>query len=189
MINSFDITILKFFSELQTPGWLDSIILFWTNNIQEALIRVVIILLFFKKTRKSALIAFFAMCLSPALVEGVFKELFRRLRPYDLYEWAKLIGRPSPTFSFPSGHSSFAFAVATGLSFYKKRPIQIGLFVMAAFTAFTRVYISIHWTTDVLAGAACGILCGWVGCYLVNQMIEIWKIEIIGSKNDKNILN
>lgn len=176
MINDFDTIILRFFTKLQTPGWLDSIILFWTDNIRIVLVRVIIILLFFKKTRKSAWIAFLAIYLSPILVDEILKDSFRRIRPYEIYEWAKLIGRPAATFSFPSGHSSFAFAAATGLSFYKKRSIQIGVFAMAAFTAFTRVYIGVHWTTDVLAGAVSGILCGWAAYYVVNLIIELWRI-------------
>ncbi len=173
MVNGFDTAILKFFADLATPAWLDAFMLFWTNYVQQALMVLVIVLMFFKKTRKAGITGFIAMFLSPLIIEGFLKNMIGRVRPYDQFEWAKLLGDPSETFSFPSGHASFAFALATGLSFGQKKWIKIALFASAALTAFTRVYISIHWTTDVICGAALGITCGFIAKFIVDNVSKL----------------
>lgn len=173
MINGFDTAIVRFFSELNTPGWLDGMVMFWTDYVQQILILAAIGCMFFKKTRKIGITAFLSMFLSVLFIEVFFKNIFDRIRPYDVYEWAKLIGDPSPTFSFPSGHTSAAFSAAMGFSYYmKKRWPKVLLFVAAAITGFTRIYISIHWTTDVLAGAINGILCGILAGLIVGKIYK-----------------
>lgn len=142
----------------------------------QALLILCIVFMFFKKTRKSAIAGFIGVFFSALLVELVWKGMFDRIRPYDAFAWAKLIGEPSDTFSFPSGHASAAFAVATGFSWFQKKwwP-RILFFASAVLTAFSRVYISIHWTTDVLAGAVNGILCGLLATLVVTQVSNLFS--------------
>lgn len=175
MENALDVAVLRFFGALNPPAWLDGAILLWTDYIQQALMVLVIVLLFFRKTRKSALIALIALFLSTLTVEALWKNLFERVRPYDLYQWARLIGEPSPTFSFPSGHTSIAFAVAGGLWLGSPKWARNTLVCAAILTGFSRVYISIHYTTDVLAGAANGTLCAVAAYFVVKGLYALGR--------------
>jgi undecaprenyl-diphosphatase len=93
------------------------------------------------------------------LVNGVIKSFFRRRRPV----WEALDPRPhrlrTPlSSSFPSGHASAAFTAATLLA--EDNPMAPVYYVAAAFVALSRVYVKIHHASDVLAGAATGLVLG-----------------------------
>jgi len=89
------------------------------------------------------------------------KRIFCRTRPRDIepHCWAQIMTRDR--FSFPSGHSTTAFAVALSLgSFYPE--IMPLLLVLAANVAISRIVVGMHFLSDVLAGSAMGALLGYV---------------------------
>ena len=99
------------------------------------------------------------VCLAAFAVERaiyfVTKNLFKRDRPPQAIPGFKSIVQPSDQFSFPSGHSSAAFMMATIGSIFVPAAI-IPLFVWATFVAFSRVLLGVHFPTDTLAGATLG---------------------------------
>jgi undecaprenyl-diphosphatase len=93
------------------------------------------------------------------LVNGVIKSFFRRSRP----TWTAVTPRPHRlrrprSSSFPSGHASAAFTAATLLA--EDDPLWPLYYAAAAFVASSRTYVKIHHASDVLAGAATGIVLG-----------------------------
>jgi len=102
---------------------------------------------------------------SIAVTEGVLlfhivKRIFRRTRPSDIepHCWARTVTRDR--FSFPSGHSTTAFAVALSLgSFYPE--IMPVLLVLAINVAVSRVIVGMHFLSDVLVGSGMGALLGY----------------------------
>jgi undecaprenyl-diphosphatase len=89
------------------------------------------------------------------------KRVFCRTRPRDIepHCWAHIVTRDK--FSFPSGHSTTAFAVALSLgNFYPE--IMPLLLILAANVAISRVIVGMHFLTDVLAGSGIGALLGYV---------------------------
>jgi undecaprenyl-diphosphatase len=95
------------------------------------------------------------------LIFNCVKRLFCRTRPRDIVPhcWANIVTRDR--FSFPSGHSTTAFAVALCLgSFYPE--IMPVLLVLAANVAVSRVIVGMHFMTDVLVGSGMGALLGYV---------------------------
>lgn len=113
------------------------------------------LLLLRKKTRRGAV--FLLLCLLCATVLGsvVLKHLVLRPRPYTVVDQLILLIPPEHTTSFPSGHScsSVASALALTLAFGKK---GAWAFLPAALIAFSRLYVGVHYLTDVLCGAALG---------------------------------
>lgn len=90
----------------------------------------------------------------------LLKRLSHRKRPCEVEQhcWASLL--PPDEFSFPSGHSITAFAVAVCLgSFYPE--ILVGLLFMAASIAVSRIVLGMHFLSDVIAGSAIGVLLGF----------------------------
>jgi undecaprenyl-diphosphatase len=63
--------------------------------------------------------------------------------------------------SFPSGHALFFFAIATVLFCFNKR-VGVLAFIAAAVMAIARVYVGVHWPSDILGGAVIGMLTGWL---------------------------
>ena len=120
---------------------------------------VAALLLIFKKTRKagvSVLIAYLAVFLIGQLA---LKNLFSRPRPCQMDEaFALLVARPSSS-SFPSTHSAWAFGAATAI-FMQHRKMGVAAYVVAALIGFSRLYMFLHFPTDVLFGMVLGIALG-----------------------------
>jgi len=90
-------------------------------------------------------------------VASLLKLAIPRERPPHVYlHPAPLVTDPH-SHSFPSGHAATSFACATMLAWLYPRG-AVGFYVLAAAIAFSRVYVGVHWPTDVAAGAAVGVL-------------------------------
>jgi undecaprenyl-diphosphatase len=113
--------------------------------------------------------AFGAGALAAALAIVTFKLIkrtVRRKRPCHIepHCWSMLL--PPDQFSFPSGHSMTAFAVAVSVgTFYPA--IAAGLLACAACVALSRILLGMHFLSDVVAGAALGTGLGWLACAIV----------------------
>ena len=112
----------------------------------------------------SALVAFpIERCLYHLL-----KQSLKRDRPYNKIDDVHFRVRPPDEFSFPSGHTTSAFLMMTLLStFFQVPAIQVGAFVWASMVGIARVYLGVHYPTDVLAGALLGILTAEIGMWYV----------------------
>ena len=129
------------------------------------------LLLIFKGTRKagiSVLIAYLAVYL---LGQIVLKQLISRPRPCQIDQtFAMLVARPSSS-SFPSTHSAWAFGAATAI-FMQHRKLGAAAYAVAALIAFSRMYMFLHFPTDVLFGTALGIALGVLAHWITKAL---WK--------------
>lgn len=102
-----------------------------------------------------------------ALVNNVFfKPLCDRERPCDTYQNIPLLIKRPMGSSFPSGHAATSFASATALFFMDPRIGMIALFV-AFIIAFSRLYLFVHYPTDILIGMVSGVACSLAGIQIV----------------------
>ena len=134
-----------------------------------------VLLLIPKKTRRTGLLSLLSLLCAHLLCNMVLKDYVMRVRPYEVIDGLYcLIERPTD-YSFPSGHTMTAFAAAVVI--FKNRPKRLGIPVMAlAFViAFSRLYVGVHYPSDVIIGALLGTLIA---------MIFFW---IFGDKKYKRI--
>lgn len=98
------------------------------------------------------------------------KLVFLRPRPYDFFSPEVVIqvlfGQPGTT-SFPSGHSAVAFAAAVALHFFYGRAWFF--YTLAVIVAISRIFVGVHYPSDVVAGALIGVLGGWIGVGILRQ--------------------
>lgn len=115
--------------------------------------------------RRLALVLAFALAvaLSDFLGSHVLKPLFGRMRPCFALppDAVRRLGQAGDVGSLPSLHSSNFFAMA-GVAWSASRRAGAIALAVAALVALSRVYLGVHWPTDVLAGVAWGLGCAWV---------------------------
>lgn len=120
------------------------------------------LLLLHPRTRKAGVWALAALLLGALCTNLVLKHLVGRTRPWLMVEGlVPLVGEADPN-SFPSGHTCAAFAaggVWAGCT--KKRWLKLLSIGQAVLMGFSRIYVGVHYPSDVLAGAAVGLFCAW----------------------------
>ncbi len=102
----------------------------------------------------------------------VLKNLIDRQRPFEVISGLHMLVAEPAGASFPSGHTAGAFAACWLL--YKYLPQQYGLtlLVLGVLMGFSRMYVGVHYLSDVLAGAAVGCLCGWLADKLAAGLLK-----------------
>ena len=164
-LQNLDIGILKGIFENRVPG-LDYAFVFITNSAAAIAFGIPIILLLIALQKKipglrhHALMILIPVAVS-AIIANILKYIFDTPRPYEVYSFIyKLSVGGSP--SFPSGHTAdaFAFVVAIGLVYRKWYLIVIGL-IWASLVGYSRMYLGVHFPSDVLGGAFVGAACSY----------------------------
>ena len=136
------------------------------GNVGAIWIVCAVVLLVIPKTRKVGVILAVSLAIEALCCNVILKPLVARIRPFDVNTAVQLLISPPKDFSFPSGHTGAAFAAASALFFSKNR-LWIPSLVLAILIAFSRLYLYVHYPTDVLGGILLGILSGWLGYTLV----------------------
>ena len=133
----------------------------------EVWILLALILLLTKKHRKAGASVACALVLDLIFCNLLLKPLVGRLRPFAVNTAVALLVPPPLDASFPSGHTASSFAAAAALWAAGYRRMGAAALVLACAIAFSRLYLYVHWPSDVLAGAILGAVLGWSGAALV----------------------
>ena len=91
------------------------------------------------------------------------------MRPYEVIPSLDLIVKEAVDFSFPSGHSGASFAAATAIFCTMPKKYGVAALILAALIAFSRLYVGIHYPTDVLVGILDGILFGLLSAHFIKR--------------------
>ena len=117
------------------------------------------------------------MLLGLIIGNGILKNLVARTRPFDLGNAVvsrnRLLIEAPTDYSFPSGHTLASFEAATAI--YKDHTLYgFAAFVLALLIAFSRIYLQVHYPSDVLGGAILGFLLGLLGSTIVRWISDMW---------------
>ncbi|MCH7722812.1 MAG: phosphatase PAP2 family protein [Bacteroidetes bacterium] len=175
---SIDLTIFYFFNHTISTGFLDRFFSTITNVHNWYIAYVILIgILLFKGGRmgRLAVVGIIVLIIVTDLTGyRVLKELFQRARPCIVLPDVLLPIGCTGTYSFPSNHALNNFAAAA--FFTKLFPgYKTVLFVTASLLAISRVYLGLHYPSDIIAGAAIGVVFGYIFGFAilkVNDFIE-----------------
>ena len=136
-------------------------------------IAVAVVLLYFPKTRRTGCQMAIAMALCFVFGNGLLKLLIARPRPFDrdLSLAARLLIPQPAEYSFPSGHTMNGFSAAMTLML-RREPGRYTALTMASLIAFSRMYLMVHYPSDVIAGALLGTGSAWLSGKLVSRSIR-----------------
>ena len=154
---NIELSILDWIQTLHTP-FLDKIMVFITRLGDAGIIWILlsIVLLLIPKTRKSGAVMVAALVVDVLLCNIVLKNLVARTRPYDVNTGVHLLVAKLHDYSFPSGHTAASFTAG------EKKLWKFAL-VLACLIAISRLYLYVHYPTDVLGGILFGVISGYLG--------------------------
>ncbi|MGN1205013.1 MAG: phosphatase PAP2 family protein [Lachnospiraceae bacterium] len=135
-------------------------------------ILLTVVLLLLPRTRKCGAVMAVALCVNAFLCNLILKPLFGRMRPFEVNRTVQLLIRKPLDFSFPSGHTAASFAAVTALFCSGEKRLWKICLIPAVLIAFSRLYLYVHYPTDVLGGIAVGILSGIIGYRLVELVLH-----------------
>ena len=164
----WELDLLHWFQDIHN-GFLDFIVPKITFLGDKGWFWIVLTLIFLAipKSRKLGVQSAIALVITVFICNIVLKNAVMRCRPCWLEPDVQLLVGIPDDFSFPSGHSNASFAVATAI-FTRNKKLGIPALVLAALIAISRLYVFVHWPTDVLVGSLIGICGGITSFFIVN---------------------
>lgn len=187
-----ELEILHWFESLHNPV-LNPIMYFFTllgeAGIFWILLTAAALFVLPKHYRKVGLTMAIALLLSLIMCNGVMKNLFARVRPFDAdptFESLYNIFAGISDWSFPSGHTSASFAAALAIWMWRKKEGTAAI-VLAALISLSRLYLTVHYPTDVLASLVLGSLYGVAAYFIVKLLfLRFPKIRTFFVSEDDN---
>lgn len=176
---SFDFSLFEFFHNVHDGalGWFfDPFFNFITMLGHDGLFLIFLslILILFKKTRKAGAAMLGAVIIGALITNVTVKPLVARPRPYtntewDVYQWWINAGKHVESDkSFPSGHTTSAMAAMTGLFFVGNKKYSWTAFIFAILMGMSRIFLCVHYPSDVLGGFLVGFIAGLIAGLIVN---------------------
>ena len=165
---SFDLPILDWIQATLQSGFMDFIMPIITVFGDAGIFWMICsaVLMFFPKTRKTGLGMAFALAMGLVVCNLTLKPMVARIRPYDLQAelgvTINLLQGAMHDFSFPSGHTIASFEAATVLLKNSKK-MGIPAYILAIMVAFSRLYLYVHYPTDVIASIILGTVFALIG--------------------------
>lgn len=170
--------ILLWIQEAVRQPWLNPLVEVYTRLGNAGMLWIVLsaVMLRFPKIRKAGALSLLAMVLGLLCTNVVLKHLVGRTRPWiDVAGLIPLVNEPDPN-SFPSGHTCAAFAA--GIIWARALPrtwMRVGAVILAVCMGLSRLYVGVHYPSDVLAGAVVGSLCAWAAWEIGLRINRYWK--------------
>lgn len=164
-ISDWDISVLVWIAEHMRSAFLTPVMKFITYTGNAGIIWIIlsVVLVCIPKYRKAGIASAIALVIDLLCVNICVKPLAHRIRPYVYSDEVSLIIKKAADYSFPSGHTAAAFASSMAILRSEHKKLGTCAVIYAAIMGFSRLYVGIHYPTDVLAGMVLGDLFGLAG--------------------------
>ena len=132
-----------------------------------------LLLLITKKTRKLGATALVALVISLLINNICLKNVVARIRPFEKIQGLIPLINPPVDYSFPSGHTAASFSVAWLLLRKLTKRYGIPLIILAVLIGFSRLYVGVHYPSDVIMGMLSGIFVSYIAEYFVDLILDV----------------
>ena len=184
VFTNFDLNVFHWFETAFNTGnykILDTVMYIITTLGDAGIIWIVlaVALMIPKKYRKCGMMMAGSLIIMLVLNNLVLKNLFQRPRPFLFFEnspvyqwWLNAGAQVESDRSFPSGHTTSSFAAVVPL-FKRDKRFGAAALVLAILIAFSRIYVHVHYCTDILFGVVLGVVYGLLGCLVIGLIIKL----------------
>lgn len=171
-MQAFEFVILDWIQTLRCEA-LDVILsaVSWTADHGEIWILLAAVLLVIPKTRKIGFAVACGLVVDLLVCNIWLKPMIGRVRPFTVNTTIELLVKAPLDASFPSGHTAVSFAAVTALATAHSKLWRPAL-ALAVLIAFSRLYLYVHWPSDVLGGVIVGVFAGWIGAKTAEKLTE-----------------
>ncbi len=139
----------------------------WLGNSGFLWILLALCLFFYRKERKFGFVLLLSLAGTAVIANLILKPYVARPRPFDVLNLPILIKTPLD-YSFPSGHTAAAFAFAV-VSWKRNRQFGAGMLLFAVLMAFSRLYLCVHFPSDIIAGMLIGTSVALFILYIIQK--------------------
>ena len=136
-------------------------------------IAIAAVMLCFKKYRRTGIAMLIGLIFGLVAGNWVIKNLVARARPCAINTAIELIIPYPSEYSFPSGHTLSSFIASTCI-FLKNKKLGVAAYVLAALIAFSRLYVYVHFPTDIIGGILLGILLAHAAAWISKKPKWQW---------------
>lgn len=172
-LQSFDTAALLYIQDFIRTPILTAIMVFLSKLGNAGLIWIFtgLLLIISKRTRRGGFDLLICLIAAYIVNDLVIKELVARVRPYETIQGLSILVAPESSYSFPSGHTSSSFAAAFALTraYGKKGALA---YIPAVLIAVSRVYVGVHYPSDVLAGMIVGTVVALAVYMLLQKYVK-----------------
>ena len=174
MLNQIESEFLVFIQENLRFEWLNKVLIFITHFGDGGLfwILVAALLLIGKSTRRAGITSALSISLGALCTNVCLKNLVHRTRPYVVNDHLDILINFPHDYSFPSGHTCASFAVATVIFCMLPRRYGVPAVIFASLIAISRLYVGVHYPTDILGGLIVGTGAAFIAIYIVKKTEE-----------------
>lgn len=178
-LKNLDLGLLKFIHDSTQNYIFDKIMPLITSlgNGGFIWITIALILIFNKRYRDVGIMIIASMIVTSIIGEGILKNLIQRPRPFINISTVHLLISKPTSYSFPSGHTAASFA-AVGIIFSTLKKFRIYAIILALLIAFSRMYLFVHYPSDILGGILLGLFCSKI-------VLKVYKNRIISARDYK----
>ena len=177
-IQNIDFAVLDFIQAHMRVPFLDTVMTRITHLGDGGVLWIVlaILLICIRKYRSEGFTSAAALILCLIFCNFLLKNIVARTRPFDINTAVELLIKSPTDYSFPSGHTAAAFAIAAALLICRNRLFGIPALILAALIAFSRLYLYVHFPSDVLGGMILGIILAIAAYVIINA---VWQKQEI----------
>ena len=173
-----ELQILDWIQQMRTPvGDVWMVFISRLGNAGMIWILFTCLLLMIPRTRRWGAALAAALCLDAIICNILLKPMVCRIRPCDVNQTVQLIIARPADYSFPSGHTAASFAAVAALYFAGAKKWWKITLPLAILMAFSRMYLYVHYPTDVLGGMIVGCAAGYFGNRLAAHLIKTSAYE------------
>lgn len=177
-LTELDSNILFFVQDNLRSELLNDLVVWFTSLGNGGLIWIFIVLAFIisEYTRKEGIYCALSLIMCFVLVNLFLKNAVARIRPYDAFEEIRCLIGPLSDYSFPSGHTASAFAASVPVFNLINKVTGSGMLVLATLMGLSRIYICVHYPSDVICGAIVGTLCGLIVTKFFKKSVDRYQL-------------